>query len=160
MGWARAALLSRGRQGSGRHVERTARNEMSLRKGLGRGCRLAGISRQQAGGPSFQWPLRTRLRLLASTELRERLGDDLAEEREVAVEFGVRSLVDGDLGRDELACLQVEGIGEGDKAGVTEEDRPVCRLDLLREALEGGEEGDRARLLVHERRRSADQSCG
>src|SRR6266508_1528806 len=98
-------------------------------------------SGRQTGGATFQPPLQTKVTLGASTELRERLGNDLAEESEVAV-------------------IQVEGIGERHDAGVTEEDGPVWSLELLREALEGGEEGDRARLLVDDRRWSADQPCG
>ena len=88
--------------------------------------------------------------------LGERPRNHFAEEREVTVGFWVRSLIDDGLRRDELASLQVEGVGERDDAGVTEQDGPVRRLDLLGEALVGGQEGDRARLLVHDRRRSGD----
>jgi hypothetical protein len=57
----------------------------------------ATIRRHQARETTFSGPSGQRVRLGASAELRERLRDDLAEEREVTVIFGVRSL-DGDLG--------------------------------------------------------------
>jgi hypothetical protein len=90
--------------------------------------------------------------LLHGRGLLERVRDHIADEREVTVEFGVRPLNEDDLGRDEIARLQVEGVRELDKAGVTEKDRPMRRLDLLREPLEVGQEGDRSRLLIDDRR--------
>jgi hypothetical protein len=50
--------------------------------------------------------------------LRERPRNHLAEEREVAVGFRVRSVVDDDLGGDEVAGLQVERVRERDDADV------------------------------------------
>ena len=107
------------------------------------------MRRKRQEGPSTKWPS-AKLRLGTATELRERPRNNLAEEREVAVRLGVRSLVDSDLGRDELARLQVEGVREGDDASVTEQDGPLCRLDLFREAYERSEEGKGARLLVYD----------
>lgn len=49
-----------------------------------------------------------------SARLGERVRNHLAEEREVALQVGVRPLDDEDLERDQLVGVQVEGGGEGD----------------------------------------------
>src|SRR5687767_10798844 len=92
------------------------------------------------------------------TQLQERLRNHLTEEREVAVRFGVWPF-DDDLGRDELARRQIEGVRERNDAGISKKDRPMGGLDLFGQALEGDQEGDRARLLVDNRRRSGHLLC-
>lgn len=53
--------------------------------------------------------------------LGERVRHDVTEQLEVTVELGMRPFLDNDLGRDELACDQIEGVRERHDAGVTEE---------------------------------------
>ena len=89
--------------------------------------------------------LQASITLGPSAGLPERLRCHLAEEREVAVEFGVRALYEDDFGRDGIARRQAEGVRELDKAGVTEKDAPVRRLDLLRKPLEVREGRDQPR---------------
>ena len=57
----------------------------------------------------------------------------------------MRALYEDDFGRDGIARRQAEGVRELDKAGVTEKDAPVRRLDLLRKPLEVREGRDQPR---------------
>ena len=87
---------------------------------------------------------------LSSAELRECLRNHLAEERKVTLQFRVGPL-DDDVGGDELARVQIKGVHECGDSSVPEEHWAMLRLDLFGQAFERGDEGDRARLLVHKR---------
>src|SRR6266550_2044568 len=79
--------------------------------------------------------------------LGQRRREHLAEEHEVTVCFRMRPS-DGYLGTDEVARGEIKGVGKRNDAGVAEQDRTVCRLDLLWHAFERGDKRDRVRLLI------------